>query len=117
MSNTEFLTIKINGILKNDFQKFCKGIGISVNSAIKLLVKRCISEKRIFFEIVSPDDLQLEAWSMTGQDNKISIRIEEDLRMQFLKTCKEDIGTPMSTVIRLFMIQCIINGRLPFDTT
>lgn len=112
--------IKINSKLKDEFQRFCKGMGMSSSAVIMLLVRKCVSERSLPFELILPDHppnlpIGTNEAMYWDQDDKMSIRIDGDLKARFRKVCDEDLNMLMSVLVKAFMVQCIAKGRLPFS--
>lgn len=118
MSKTHYLSVRVNGGLKADFWSFCEGVGMSASAAISLLAKRCVSEGRIPFEVVSPENallLKARKGDNGFSDVRTSFRMSIELREQFSNVCTSTLGIPMSTVVKAFMVQCVDRGSFPFD--
>lgn len=111
--------VKINSKLKDEFQRFCRGMGMSSSAVIMLLVRKCVSDRSLPFDLILPNRLFPDFSSFEAmyfdQEDKMSIRIDGDLKARFRKVCDEDLNMLMSVLIKAFMIQCIAKGRLPFS--
>lgn len=106
------LTIRIDSELKKDFTEFCENAGISVSAAVNLLASASIEHGKIPFEvkIVSYANKKKK-----GNDDivRIMVRLEDSLKSKFSDICS-GLGIPMSTVIKMFMLQCVEDGKFPF---
>lgn len=112
MLKNEGLTIRVDDQLKKDFTAFCDNAGISVAAAINLLASTSIKSQKIPFEIKM---VSYDRKNKGSKDNvRILIRIEDKLKSGFAQICKE-LGIPMSTVIKMYMLQCIEQGKIPFN--
>lgn len=110
MSNNEYLSLKIEAQLKDDFYNFCKRSGISASAAVNQLAVKSFETDSIPFVIKALNyDLKRD-----GNSKRISVRMKPELRQGFSEICTKK-GIPMSTVIKIFMMQCIELGRFPFN--
>lgn len=110
MTKNEYLSIRIEPQLKDDFYTFCKKSGISVSAAINQLAVKSVEKAAIPFVIKVVDyDIKRE-----GNLKRISIRMKLELRQGFSEVCSKN-GIPMSTVIKMFMMQCVEKGMFPFS--
>ncbi|MDR1358186.1 MAG: type II toxin-antitoxin system RelB/DinJ family antitoxin [Coriobacteriales bacterium] len=50
---TKLMSLRIEETLKEEFDEFCEGVGLTTTSAITLFVKATLRERRIPFEISS----------------------------------------------------------------
>lgn len=107
------LTIRIDSQLKKDFTTFCDNAGISVSVAVNLLALTSVKEQKIPFEI------KMVNYDRKSKGNKetvrILIRIEDKVKDNFSKICNK-LGIPMSMVIRMYMLQCVEEEKIPFST-
>lgn len=111
MKNTG-LTIRVDKNLKNDFAEFCEKSGISVSAAINQLAVASINKGKIPFVISMVD---YDRKNKSSKDiTRVLVRIKDDLKSGFAKVCK-DSGISMATVIKMFMLQCVGNGKFPFE--
>ena len=110
MTKNEYLSVRIEPMLKNDFYEFCSKSGISVSAAVNQLALKSIEKGSIPFTVHVIDyDLK-----KSGETHRISIRMKTELRNGFSDVCTRT-GIPMSTVVKIFMLQCVDKGRFPFD--
>jgi len=109
-TKNEYLSVRIEPMLKKDFYEFCNKSGISVSAAVNQLALKSIEKGSIPFTIHVIDyDLK-----KSGETHRISIRMKTELRKGFSEVCAKT-GIPMSTVVKIFMLQCIDKKRFPFD--
>lgn len=105
---TNYLSLRLNDKLKEDFYAFCKKKGIPVGTLIKLLAREIIENGKPPFSVMAdknyPDDNLIV----------ISIRMDPQTKENFSAAC-EKFGLPMSVIIRAFMDYCITNNRIPFE--
>lgn len=104
------MAIRIDANLKRDFETFCKSVGMTANSAVNLLMRRTVEMQRIPFEVTVNTIVQDSA---EGQTLRSALRVNGQLKKEFQATCKT-IGIKMSRLIKMFMLSCISNGKLPF---
>lgn len=106
----QYLSMRIKPVLKNDFYNFCSKSGISVSAAVNQLALKSIEKGSIPFTIhVINYDLK-----KSGETCRISIRMKTELRQGFSEICAKT-GISMSTVVKIFMLQCIDKGKFPFE--
>lgn len=106
----QYLSMRIKPVLKNDFYNFCSKSGISVSAAVNQLALKSIEKGSIPFTIyVINYDLK-----KSGETCRISIRMKTELRQGFSEVCAKT-GISMSTVVKIFMLQCIDKGKFPFE--
>lgn len=109
-TKNEYLSVRIEPMLKKDFYEFCNKCGISASAAVNQLALKTIERGSIPFTIHVIDyDIK-----KNGDTKRISIRMKTELRKGFSEVCTK-IGIPMSTVVKIFMLQCIDEGKFPFD--
>lgn len=105
---TNYLSLRLNDRLKEDFYAFCKKKRIPVGMLIKLLAKEIIEKGEPPFSVMAdknyPDDNLIV----------ISIRIDPQTKENFSAAC-DKFGLPMSVIIRAFMDYCITNNSIPFE--
>lgn len=109
-TRNEYLSVRIDPKLKADFYNFCEKSGISVSAAVNQLAVKSVEKGSIPF-VVHVVDYDLKK---NGETNRTSIRMRAELRQGFAEVCNKT-GIPMSTVVKMFMLQCIDKGRFPFD--
>jgi len=107
--SNDYLGMRLNEKLKNDFDVFCRGIGLKSSQVIKLFVVYCVERNEIpfnssKFDTVEADDKYL----------RVSIRLSSELRQKFSDVCGK-YGLPMSVFVRDFMQECVTKNKLPFD--
>lgn len=109
-TKNEYLSVRIEPMLKRDFYEFCNKSGISVSAAVNQLALKSIEKGSIPFTVHVIDyDLK-----KNGETHRISIRMKTELRRGFSAICAK-VGIPMSTVAKIFMLQCIAKKQFPFD--
>ena len=108
MCKIAFITLRIDEGLKNDFEKLCANMGTNLSSAITLLAGSCGRNNELPFNL----EYNMN-WKSSDkvQPSRISIRIEEDKKKRFSEFCEER-GISMSMIIKMFMIQCLDQGKL-----
>lgn len=105
---TDYLSLRLNKKLKEDFYAFCKKKGIPVGTLIKLLAKEVIQNGKAPFSVMGDRNYPDENLTV------ISIRMDPQTKENFSAAC-EEFGLPMSIVIRAFMDYCITNNSIPFE--
>lgn len=111
-AKNEYLSIRIEPDLKEKFYEFCEKSGISVSAAINQLAIKSMENGSIPFTIHVIDyDIDIKK---SGKTCRISIRMRTELRQGFSEVCSKT-GIPMSTVVKIFMLQCIAKGKFPFQ--
>lgn len=108
-SKNEYLSVRIDPKLKSDFYKFCEKSGISVSAAVNQLAVKAVKEGNIPFEVHVVD----YDTKKSGEASRTSIRMRADLRRGFADVC-DKTGIPMSTVVKIFMLQCVSDKKFPF---
>lgn len=109
----ETMAIRINEKLKNDFKDFCDRSGMTVSGAVKLLVYNTINKQQIPFQVVAADNGEIYSLGGTKYEKRTTIRIGRELNEGFTKVC-ETIGVSRSGIIKMFMVNCVVAGKLPF---
>lgn len=108
----EGLSFRVNPHLKDDFAEFCEKAGISMSGAVNSLAATSIKMGKIPFVIRMVD------YDMKKKEGKVSIRIfvriSDDVKNQFSQICRS-AGLTMSSVVKMFMLQCVEGGRFPFE--
>ncbi len=66
------ISISIDEDLKNDFERYCDMLGMSMSTAITIFAKALVRERRIPFEIRVQDPSREEAKAILEQIRKIS---------------------------------------------
>lgn len=108
-NKNDYLCIRIDRKLKDDFAEFCSKSGISMSAAVNQLVVASKKEGAIPFTVRV---VEYET-NMPKELTRASIRVKPSLRQDFMGIC-DRIGIPMSTVVKMFMMQCLELGRFPF---
>ena len=103
------IQMRIDVELKREFDKMCGRMGITCSDAITLLADSCGTKNELPFEIGYAMNWKK---SEDVQNERIAVRIEEDKKKRFSKFCDER-GLTMSVVIKMFMIQCLEQGKMP----
>ena len=114
-SSDKFISVKISKELKGDFETFCARCGMTVSGAVSLLVSETLEENRLPFEITEKAIKRYEN-SIAGldyQSGSIRVRIDPETRKEFANVCKS-IGIPQGRIVKMFMLNCLDNGKLPF---
>lgn len=105
----DYLSLRVNAQLKDDFYNLCKREGTMAGRVIKLFAKQFSENCNMQFSPTGDrsysDDDQI----------RISVFIEAENRQRFSAAC-EEYGLPMSSIVRSFMDDCVTNNRLPFNT-
>lgn len=111
-----YLTVRMDKGLKADFEKFCGSCGMSVSAAIKLLIAEVIKTQSIPFPIVPTSNSRPISMVEGGEYNNVSIniRLSVEMRDAFDETCKKISGIPKARIIKMFMVQCLDTGKMPF---
>lgn len=105
------LTIRVDKQLKEDFSEFCDKSGISLSSAVTHLASVIIRDGKIPFVIKMVDyDNKIKG---NKNDVRIMLRISDEVKANFSKIC-DTLGVSKSTVIKIFMMQCVDRGEFPF---
>ena len=115
-TKTNYLGMRINGTLKDKFWDFCLQSGLSISAAVCMFAKKSVAEGTLPIEIITPEnDELLKKMEREGgiADKRVSIRMDADLRSQFSDIC-EEVGISMSTALKIFMVQCVDKGKMPF---
>lgn len=105
---TDYFSLRVNKLLKEDFYKHCKNKGFTAGKAVKLLAKQFSKNGTIPFSLdgnrkYADDDMI-----------RISIHMDSETREHFAAAC-EEYGLPMSIVVRGFMDYCVSNDCFPYD--
>lgn len=104
-AKNEYLSVRIDPKLKADFYDFCARSGLSVSAAVNQLALKSVEKGSIPF-VVHVVDYDVKK---KGETNRTSIRMRSELRRGFAEVC-DKTGIPMSTVVKMFMLQCIDKG-------
>ena len=108
------VNVRLDENLKRNFEAFCDDCEMTVSGAVNLLVRNTIKRRKIPFQV------RTKATEAKGiheggekQNVRISVRIDKENREEFKIVC-EEIGIPVSRIIKVFMMYCVKNGKLPF---
>ena len=117
MSNvrSDYMSIRIDKVLKEDFYAFCKKCGMTVSGAVNYLIRRTIREEKLPFDVSVGKDDDVYGMDEGGDPQilRVSIRVDKEVRNEFAKICK-NIGFPMGRIIKMFMKKCVNEGKFPF---
>ena len=105
--------VRIEQGLKDEFNAFCSNCGMTVSGAVHLLVKNTINKKQIPFEVISSNSVKGKYEGGLKQDATLVVRLDEEVKEEFTRIC-DTIGVNMSLIIKMFMVNCINTGRMPF---
>lgn len=108
---SDYLSLRIEPKLKEDFYHFCDNSGISVSFAVNQLALKSIAKGTIPFKVRI---LDYKIDNESGETCRISIRMKKEVREGFSSVCQK-AGIPMSTAVKIFMRQCIEKQEFPFD--
>lgn len=113
----EFITIRCEEGLKKSFETFCADCGMTVSGAVGLLVRNAIKEQRIPFAVDSSASLRVGGFYEGGSKQSVAfnVRVDKEIREEFKMVCEKVIGMSMSRLIKVFMLHCVKNGKLPFS--
>ena len=109
----EYLSIRLNKNVKDEFETFCDSCGMTVSGAINLLVKKTIEERKIPFQISTMNEPIGAYEGGEPQTLRTSVRIDKRQREQFAEVC-QSVGVPMSRLVKMFMLNCLNTGKVPF---
>ena len=107
-----FVGVRVDRELKESFGVFCKKCGLTVSGAVNIMVKKAIDTKTIPFEVSVCEPIGAYQGGEV-QDMRISVRIEEEYKEAFMAVC-DTIGISMSRIIKMYMLRCLSNGKIPF---
>ena len=97
--------------LKENFSLFCDSCGMNMTDAINLFVVKMIEEENIPFTISATDMKGVRNFG--SFEERYNFRIAKENKEKFAEIC-QNIGFPMGKVIKMFMIRCLHEGKLPF---
>ena len=112
----DYISIRLSDSLKQEFEFFCKACEITVSNAIILFINKTIEEMSLPFDISVGASLPEAGGAYRGgelQNARISVRVDKETRDAFQEV-SDKIGIPASRIIKVFMIQCVKDGRMPF---
>jgi addiction module RelB/DinJ family antitoxin len=108
-----YMSIRVDGQLKQNFDNFCRNCGMTVSGAISLLINQTIEKQAIPFDVT-------ESYIPKGmyeggelQEKRIAVRVNDTSKKQFSLVCGK-IGIPMGRLVKMFMLNCLHEGKLPF---
>lgn len=108
-----YMSIRVDGQLKQNFDNFCRNCGMTVSGAISLLINQTIEKQAISFDVT-------ESYIPKGmyeggelQEKRIAVRVNDTSKKQFSLVCGK-IGIPMGRLVKMFMLNCLHEGKLPF---
>ena len=110
---SDILNIRIEKGLKDGFDNFCKSIGMTMSGAVKLLVNYTIDQRKIPFQVEVANSVKGVYEGGKLQEKSTSLRIGKEAKEEFTKAC-DFIGIKKSMLIKMYMLNCINNGKLPF---
>ena len=108
----DYMTIRLHGDLKKDFDEFCMNCETTVSAAVNLFARNTIKEGKIPFEVTSYD---IKGYHEDGEKQmaRTNIRLDKEIRQAFAKVC-DGLGVPAGRVVKMFMVNCVMNGKFPF---
>lgn len=108
----DYMTIRLHGDLKEDFDEFCMNCGTTVSAAVNLFASKTVKEGEIPFEVTAYD---IEGYHEGGEKqlSRTNIRLDKETRQAFAAVCAR-LGVPAGRVVKMFMVNCIMNGKFPF---
>lgn len=109
----EWMSLRMDEALKKDFEVFCGSIGLTVSGAVVLLANETIKQGKIPFNVLAFDEIRGVVNGHDRQSKRMSVRIGDNVKKDFSEIC-DQIGIPMSTIVRMFMIHCVNKKTLPF---
>lgn len=109
MTKIANIQMRIDVELKKDFETLCGKLGLTCSQAITMLADSCGTKDELPFNIEYNMNWKK---SEAVQQERIAIRIEEDKKKRFSEFC-DARGLNMSAVVKMFMIQCLEQGKLP----
>ena len=107
---TEYLSLRVNAELKDEFYSYCKERGFTMGNAIKLFVYQFAKNGELPFSLSRP----LSEEFLSENTKRISIYMDGSTKKKFLRSCKK-YGVPMSIILRAFMDYCVKNQCFPYD--
>lgn len=107
-----YLNLRISDTLKADFDEFCIKAGIKKSVAIKMFITKCISLNKIPDFILT--DITDNGFNGEVKKSCMSFRLSEESRNDFQVIC-DNIGVPMSVVVKLYMLKCLSTNSLPVN--
>ena len=107
---SEYLSLRVNKNLKDDFNAVCKKRGYTPSRAVRLFCINYIKDKKAPY----PDMLNRIRKYSDEDLERVGFRIVKAVRSDFQAICKENGEDKMSNVIRAFMDYCATNDCLPF---
>lgn len=112
-----YITIRLDEKLKKDFEAFCESCEMTISGAVKLFATKVVREGKIPFDVVMTGNTgkKSEDDALGMKTTRINVRIDKALREEFAKVCEEQLGkSSMSRIVKMFMVNCINNGRVTF---
>ena len=111
-NSTDYLGLRVNKDLYEDFKIYCKKREISVAFALELLADECIKLKKLPF-ILDVNEANLK---YDGNEARKSVFLERSHREEFQSVCENNICLKMSNVVKAFMIYCVTySPKLPYS--
>lgn len=111
--STDYLGIRLNKELYDDFKSYCKERNISITFAIELLVDECIINKKVPFALGESSDHNLKYGDSLARK---SLAMSRSKRDKFQKICEEKLCLSMASVIKAFMVYCVEHKpKLPYS--
>jgi len=107
VSDSVYLSIRINSELKTRFNLFCESKGIKPSLAVRHYIKRFVGGG-------IPMKFGEAKTVYAGCTVKVGVRMTAEMREAFSDAC-DVYGMPMSIFIRDFMKTCVESGEFPFD--
>ncbi len=111
---SEYMSIRLDKTVKNEFYTFCQNCGMTVSFAVNLLVNKTVEEGKIPFEIATVNEPMGAYEGGEPQMLRASIRIDKEQREKFQQVCN-GVGVPMSRLVKMYMLNCIRSQKIPFS--
>lgn len=103
---SNYLSLRMNKDLKDDFYGFCKSKGFTAGRALKYFSHQFVKAKKLPFSI--------DEETKYPEDNfvRCTIYLDHATKQAFSDACDE-YGLPMSIVVRAYMNYCVVNNAFP----
>lgn len=113
MTKDYLLNIRCPKELRENFALFCDSCGLTMSEAVNMLVQEAIAVDGVPFRIGVTDMSGIKEMSGNGFEDRFNVRINKENREAFTAVCK-GVGLPMAKVVKMFMIRCLHEGKIPF---
>ena len=104
------VNFRVDECLKKSAKEVFDSLGLPMNIVVALFFRQCILHESLPFEAELLNAYKLEE----GKSLTVSLKVDKDLKEK-ADSLFEDLGLTTTGAILLFLNQCVMYGKLPFE--